>query len=103
MEPHREATVALLLDELVGARVPDLDGACSVLALGDLALERRVVERMVLDVNREVLLSRFKRHALWNRPARQRAVALEAEVVVEPPRVVPLDDEDGRALRPRPS
>src|SRR5204863_7591542 len=36
--------------------------------------------------------------ALGNGPARERAVALEAEVVVEPPRVVPLDDED-RLLR----
>ena len=66
----------------------------AVLALRDLALEGRVVERVVLDVDGERALARLERHALRHRPARERAVALEPEVVVEPPRVVPLDDED---------
>ena len=42
--------------QLVRAVVPDLDRAGAVLALRDLALERRVVERVVLDVDGEVLL-----------------------------------------------
>src|SRR5207244_6245760 len=90
----RQPAVLLLLDELVRALVPDLDGARAVVPLRDLALEARVLERMVLDVHGEVLLARLERHALRHRPARERAVALEAEVVVEPPRIVPLDDED---------
>ena len=44
-------------------------------------------------------LARLERHALRHRPRGERAVALEPEVVVEPPRVVALDDED----RPRPA
>src|SRR5262249_24208951 len=52
-EPHSELPVALLLEELVGAAVPDLDGAGAVLALRNLAGEVGVVERMVLDVDGE--------------------------------------------------
>ena len=70
----------------------------AVLAGRDLALERRVRERMVLDVHGEPLLARLERDALRHGPARERAVPLEAEVVVEPPRVVALDDEDRRAV-----
>ena len=91
--------------ELVRAVVPDLDRAGAVLALRDLALELRVLDRVVLDVDGEVLLAGLERHALRHRPGRERAVALEAEVVVEPPRVVALDDEDRlrrfRRERPR--
>ena len=89
-----EAAVLLLLDELVRALVPDLDGAGAVLALRDLALERAVLERMVLDVHGEVLLSGLERDALRNRPAGERSVPFEAKVVVQAPRVMPLDDED---------
>ena len=103
-EADGQAAVGLLLDELVGAAVPDLDRAGAVLARGDLALERRVVERVVLDVHGEVALPGLERDALGDGPARERAVALEAEVVVEPARVVALHDEDrarpaGRARR----
>ena len=96
VQPDREAAVLLLLDELVRALVPDLDRAGAVLPLRDLAVERRVLERMVLDVDGEVLLARLERHALRDRPARQRAVPLEPEVVVEAARIVALDDEDRR-------
>ena len=58
---------------------------------------------MVLDVHREVLLSRLERDALRHRPAGERAVSLEAEVVVQPPRVVTLNHEDRLlALAPLP-
>src|SRR5207244_6623676 len=65
-----EAAVLLLLQELVGAAVPDLDRAGAVLAFRDLALEARVVERVVLDVNGERPLAGLERHALRHRPAR---------------------------------
>ena len=39
---------------------------------------------MVLHVDGKTALPGFERHALRHRPARERAVALEAEVVVEP-------------------
>src|SRR5205823_6215006 len=69
-----------------------------VLSLRDLALEVRVLERVVLDVDGEALLARLQRNPLRNGPARERSVALEAEVVVEAPRDVALDHED-RLLR----
>ena len=49
---------------------------------------------MVLDVDGQVLLAGLEGNALRDGPAGQGAVALETEVVVEAPRVVPLDDED---------
>ena len=51
---------------------------------------------MVLDVDGEVLLAGLERHAFRDRPAGERAVPLEPEVVVQPPRVVALDHEDRR-------
>ena len=94
VEPERQAAVLLLLEQLVRAAVPDLHGPRAVLPLRDLALERPVLERMVFDVDREVLLAGLERHAFRHRPARECAVALEAKVVVERPRLVALDDED---------
>src|SRR5439155_11118855 len=76
----------------------DLDGACAIVALRDLPLEGRVVERMILDMDGQMLLTGLERHALRDGPARERPVVLEAEVVVQAPRIVPLDDED-RILR----
>ena len=73
-EPEGEAAVPLLLEELVGARVPDLHRARPVLARGNHALERRVVERMILDVDREVSLAGLEREALRHGPARERPV-----------------------------
>src|SRR5581483_5968928 len=40
---------------------------------------------------------RLERHAPGNRPGGERAVALESKVVVEPSRVVALDDKDRRS------
>jgi hypothetical protein len=99
LEPNRQAAVALLLDQLVRAGVPDLDAAGAVLAGRDLSLEGRVLERMVLDVHGEVALARRERDPLRHGPARERTVSLEPEVVVESSRVVALDDEDRRGGR----
>ncbi len=101
VETDGQTAVALLLDELVGAVVPDLDGAGPVVPLRDLALEGRVVEGMVLDVDGERTLAGLERHALRHGPRGESPVPLEPEVVVEPSRIVPLDDED-RRLRAAP-
>src|SRR6185437_7702488 len=83
--------------------VPDLDRPAAVLALRDLALEVRVVERVVLDVHGQVALPLAQRDALGNGPAGERAAALEPEVEMQPAGVVALDDEDrvGAAARAR--
>ena len=45
-------------------------------------------------MDRKVPLARLERDSLRNGPARERAVPLEPKVVVEPPGVVALHDED---------
>ena len=79
---------------LIGAGVPDRHRAGAVLALRDGALERAVLERVVLGVHGQVVLPRIGRHVLGDGPAHQHPVALEAEVEVHAAgRVVLLDDE----------
>ena len=56
-QADRETAVRLLLDELVGAVIPDLDRPRAVVAGRDLARERGVGERVILDVDRKMLLS----------------------------------------------
>ena len=92
-ETHRQPAVLLLLDQLIRAPVPDLDRAGTVLPGRNLALEVRVVERMVFDVHREMPLAGRERHALRDGPAREHAVAFEPQVVVQSAGRVPLDDE----------
>src|SRR5207253_2825018 len=87
-QPYGQTAVLLLFYQLVGAVVPDLDRAGAILAFRDLPLEGGVVQRMVLDVDGEVLRAGLERHALRHRPARQHAVALQPEVVVQPPGIV---------------
>ena len=98
-EPEGEAAVGLLLQELVRPAVPDLDRAGAVLAGRDRALEGAVVEWMILDVDREVPLAGREGQPLRHGPAGEGAVPLESQIVVEPPCVVALDDEDRAAAR----
>ena len=101
VEAKREPSVPFLLEELVRAAVPDLDRSRPVLPGRDHALERRVLERVILDVDGQMALARAERKPLRHRPARERPVPLEPEVVVEAPGVVALDDEAPRILRAR--
>ena len=60
---------------------------------GNGAFEVAVVERMVLDLDRQPLAVRIERRALGHRPRLEDAVELEPEIVVQARRVMPLDDE----------
>ena len=93
-QAHLQAAVTLLLEQLVGARVPDLDPSRPVGAGRDLAGEGRVLERVILDVDGERLGSRLERDTLRHRPGGEHAVPLEPEVVMEAPGGVLLDDEE---------
>ncbi len=93
--------VGFLLEQLLGTAIPDLDPPGAVLALRDLAVEGRVLERVVLDVDGERASARLERNALRHGPRGKRAVPFEPEVVVEPAGIVALDDEDRRRLAPR--
>ncbi len=70
-----------------------------VLLRRDDALEAAVLERMVLDVQREPPLARVEARALGHGPGEQHAVQFEAEIVVQGTRGMLLDDElePGRA------
>ena len=75
------------------AAVPQHDRAAAVLALGDRAFEVAVVERVVLDLDRQPLVGGVERRALGHRPGLEHAVVLEAEIVVQAGGGMLLDDE----------
>ena len=77
----------------VRAAVPDPHPPAAVLALGDVAGEVEVLERVVLRVDREPVAVGVPRHAARERPRRQHPVVLEPQVPVQARRVVLLDDE----------
>ena len=96
---QRDLDLARLpLELLVGAAVPDRHRAGAVVALRDLAVEVEVLERVVLGADREAVVLRLLGQAVRDRPRRERAVVLEAQVPVQARGVVLLDDEP-RALR----
>src|SRR5207249_9509909 len=80
--------------------VPDDRRPRAVAALGDHTLEVGVLEGMVLDVDGQALLAVADRRALGHRPAREHAVDLEPQIVMEPPRRVLVDDEQVAVGRP---
>ena len=79
--------------------VPDDHVAGAVLAVRDMALELRVLERVVLGVHREPLLVRIEARAARHRPALEHAVELEPQVVVQATRSMTLDHEDAARRR----
>src|SRR5512145_225451 len=76
-----------------GAAVPQQHVAGAVFAGRDRALEVTVAERVVLGLYREALGRGIQARALRYRPALQRAIPLQAEVVVQSGRRVALDEE----------
>ena len=84
-----------------GAAIPDHHGAAAILALRDGAFELVVFDRMILDVDGEALVAGHEARAARHRPAQHHAVEFEAQIVVQPRRVVLLDDV-AEALLARP-
>ena len=82
---------------LVAAPVPDLHGSRSVLALGDLALELEVLERVVLGAHRQPVLIRVRGDTTRHGPGREGAFVLEPQVPVQPASVVLMHHEAGLA------
>ena len=68
-----------------GPVVPDVDVPAAILALGNIALELRIGDGVVLDFDGESLVGRVERRPLGHCPAAQGALPLEAEVPVQPP------------------
>ena len=65
------------------AAVPNHDGASAVLALRNGAFEVAVIQRMVLDLDREPLVMRIEGRALGDGPGLEDAVQFEPQVVVQ--------------------
>src|SRR5205807_1130340 len=87
---------ALFADQVERPAVPKHDAAAAVLALRDVAFEIAVTDGMVLNHRCEVLHGRIERRAFRDRPRFQRAIDFEAEIVVQPACVMPLNEETTR-------
>ena len=86
------------LQHLVGAVIPDGDGAAAVLAARDLAVEGRVLQRMVLRVHGQVVLRRVVGDPLRQGPGDEHPAAFQPEIPVQPARMVLLHHEDARLV-----
>lgn len=75
------------------APVPELDGAAAILALGDRPLEIAIGERMILDLDGEALVGGVERWSPGHGPGFEDAVQLQPQVVMQPRRIMFLDDE----------
>src|SRR5262249_31406646 len=75
------------------AAVPDQHRAAAVFALGNGPLERVVLDRMILHLDREPLLAGNEARPASDRPALHDAVELEPQIVVQAARGMLLDDE----------
>src|SRR5262249_46781286 len=83
---------------IVGAPVPAIDFASAVLPLGNRAGEVRIVDWVILDMDRQSLLRWIERGPLRNCPALQYPIGLQAKVVMQPRCVMLLDDKDRLAF-----
>ena len=75
------------------AAVPEHDGAATVLALRDRALEVAVVERVVLDLHGEAPVTGVERWPFGDGPGLEDPVHLQAEIVMQPGCGMLLDDK----------
>ncbi len=73
--------------------VPELHGAAAILALRNRAFEIAVVERMVLDLDRQPLVVRIERGPPGHGPGLEDAVEFEPQIVMQARRIVLLDHE----------
>src|SRR5207249_4978740 len=81
------------------AAVPELHSAAAILVFRNGAFEIAVVERMVLDLDREPLVVWIERGAARHRPGLEDAVEFEAQIVMQTRCRVLLDDETPLARR----
>jgi hypothetical protein len=75
------------------AAIPELHGAAAILSLGNGAFEITVIERVILDLDREPLVMWIERRAFRHRPGLEHAVMLEPEIVMQTACIMLLDHE----------
>ncbi len=81
---------------IVSSVVPDHHGSGAVVAFGDDAFERFVLQRMVFDHDRQPSFLRVERGAFGHSPTLERAIQFQAEIEMEPGRPVQLHHEAQR-------
>ena len=86
-------------NRVAGAVVPDQRVAGPVFAVRDPPFEAAVLEGMILGLDGEALDRRVVAGPLRHRPRCERAVHLQADVVVEPRGVMLVHDEGGLGVR----
>src|SRR5881296_1204790 len=78
--------------------VPQRDRPRAVLFFRNHTLEAAVIERVVLDVHGQPLVRRIEARALRHRPAFERPIELETEIVMQAAGCVLLHDETQASL-----
>ncbi len=82
-----------VVDRRPSPAIPDDHGAAAIFALGDGAFEAAIVQRMVLDMDRQALLARNQARPLGHGPALEHPIHLQPQIVMQPAGGVFLDDE----------
>ena len=77
----------------VGAVIPDRHLAGAVVARRDRAVKVEVGERVVLDMHRLAVALGVLGNPVRNRPGGEHPIALQAQVPVQPSRMMLVDDE----------
>ena len=75
------------------AAIPQLHGAAAILVVRDGAFEIAVIQRVILDLDRQPLVVGIERRPPGHRPGLEDAVELQPQIVMQPGRVVLLDHE----------
>src|SRR5690606_27837562 len=83
----------IAFENFIQAAIPQHDGAGTVVALRNVALEIPIVERMVLDADREVFVARLFRKPFRNRPRGEGAFDFEPEIIMEAAGAMFLNDK----------
>ena len=78
---------------LPDAAIPQHDGAAAILAFGNGAFEIAIVQRVILDLDRQPLVGGIERWTARHGPGFEDAIELEPEIVVQAGRVMLLDHE----------
>ncbi len=95
---QREFQVALLeaaigIVGFPGAAIPQHDGAAAILVVGNGAFEIAIVQRMILDLDREPFVARIERWPPRHRPGFEDAIEFQPQIVMQAGRVMLLDHE----------
>ena len=88
----------LAMDEIFSA-VPQHHRAAAVFPFGNHALELRVIDRVIFNFDGEMLFALLPWKSFRHGPRFQNAFHFQAEVVMQPARIMFLNDKAGRSTQ----